>query len=80
MKGKLSIYYDEEGDFLEIMMGEPKRDYGEHISEDVVLFKDEETDEVIGIGIFNFKSRTKNLDEINLNLPINISLESLKNL
>ena len=80
MKGKLSIYYDEEGDFLEITIGKPRRDYGDHVSEDVVLFKDEETDEVTGIGIFNFKSRTKNLDEINLNLPINISLEQLKKL
>lgn len=76
MKGQMNIYYDEEGDFLEIMIGEPRADYGEHLTEDIVLFKDENTDEIIGIGIFNFKKRAKNLKEIKLNLPIDIGLFS----
>ncbi|MBS3080827.1 hypothetical protein J4221_05120 [Candidatus Pacearchaeota archaeon] len=39
MKGQLSIYYDEEGDFLEVMFCDPRPDYGDHISQDIVLFK-----------------------------------------
>ncbi|MBS3075983.1 hypothetical protein J4429_06030 [Candidatus Pacearchaeota archaeon] len=74
MKGQMRIYYDEEGDFLEIMAGEPRENYGEHITKDIVIFKDEKTGEAVGIGIFNFKKRAKNLQEIKLDLPIDISL------
>ena len=77
MKQQMRVYYDEEGDFLEIMFGESKEDYGEHVSEDIVLFKSEKTEEIIGIGIFNFKKRSKNLKNIKLNLPVKVSLDSL---
>jgi len=76
-EGKLSIYYDEEGDFLEIMFGEPRSDYGDHVSKDIVLFKDQDTDEIIGIGIFNFKQNTKNLEDLKLKLPVKVNLSSL---
>jgi len=74
MNGQLSVYYDEEGDFLEIMFGNPRSDYGDHFTEDIVLFKDQETDEIIGIGIFNFKQHTKELEDLKLKLPVNINL------
>jgi len=77
MKKQLSVYYDDEGDFLEIMFGEPKPDYGDHISEDIVLFKDQENDEIIGIGIYNFKTHTKDLEDLNLKLPVNVDLSSI---
>ena len=50
----MRIYYDEKGDYLEIFIGGPKANYGENISEGVTVFKDEETDEIIGVGILNF--------------------------
>ena len=77
MKGQISVYYDEEGDFLEIMFGEPRNDYGDHVSQDIVLFRDQQTDEIIGIGILNFKQHTKDLDDLKLNLPVNINLSSI---
>ena len=80
MKGQLSIYYDEEGDFLEIMFDDPKPDYGDHISQDMVLFKDQETDEIIGIGVFNFKQHTKDLNDLKLKLPVKINLSALGSL
>ena len=70
----MRIYYDDEGDFLEIMVDKPGKNYGDHVTEDIVLFKSEETNEVVGIGIFNFKKRTKDLEELKLNLPIDIKL------
>lgn len=70
----MNIYYDEEGDYLEIFVGEPEANYGEEIAEGVTLFKSEETDEVIGIGIINFKKRAKKLQEIKLDLPVDIGL------
>ena len=78
MQEEMSIYYDEEGDFLEIMFGEPREDYGDHISKDIVLFKDQKTDEIIGIGIFNFRQHTKELEDLKLRLPFKINLSLIK--
>ncbi len=74
----MRIYYDEEGDYLTIFIGDSKPNYGEEISEDITLFKDEETDEVIGVGILNFRERAKFLKDIELKLPFKINFSSLK--
>ena len=74
MKGQMSIYYDEEGDYLDIFIGEPKANYGEEVAEGITVFKDEKTEEIIGIGILNFKKRAKSLQEIKLDIPIDIGL------
>ena len=73
MKGQLRIYYDEEGDFLEIRIGESRSNYGEERSDDITIFRDTETDEVVGIGILNFKRRT-NLHSLKVNLPVDVGL------
>lgn len=78
MEEQMSIYYDEEGDYLEVLFKESKADYGDDIAEDIVLFRDQETDEVIGIGIFNFKLHTKDLNDLKLKLPVKINLSALK--
>lgn len=74
MKGQMRVYYDEQGDYLEIRIATPRENYGDHITDDIVIFRDEETDEAVGIGIFNFKKRTKDLHKIKLDLPIDIGL------
>ena len=73
MKGKMRVYYDDEADYLEIRIGDSTPNYGEELSEDITLFKDEKTDEVVGIGIMNFKSKA-NLNNLEINLPLDISL------
>ena len=78
MKGQIRVYYDEEADFFEIRIGESRENYGEELNNDAVLFKDEQTGEVVGFGIFNFKKKSNTLNEIGLNLPIDINLTSLK--
>jgi len=75
---QMRIYYDEEGDYLTIFTGESKSNYGEEISSGVTIFKDEETNEIIGVGILNFRKKAKNLDEINLNLPFSVNFSTLK--
>ena len=72
MKGNMRIYYDEEGDYLEIFIGGPKPNYGENIASGVTIFKDEETDEIIGVGILNFRKKSKDLKDIELKLPFKI--------
>lgn len=78
MEGKMRIYYDEEGDYLTIFIGESKSNYGEDIEEDVTLFKDQKTDEIIGIGILNFREHTKDLKDILVNVPIKINFEAIR--
>ncbi|PIO07898.1 hypothetical protein COU59_02475 [Candidatus Pacearchaeota archaeon CG10_big_fil_rev_8_21_14_0_10_34_12] len=77
MEEQMSIYYDEEGDYLEITFGVSDADYGYHVSEDIVLFKDQKTEKVLGVGIFNFKKRTKDFSDLKLKLPFKINLSQL---
>lgn len=74
----MNIYYDEEGDYLEISVRNTGQTYGEEVGDDITLIKNEETDEIIGIGILNFKKRTRSLSDIKLNLPFEINFSALK--
>lgn len=74
MRGPMRVHYDEEGDFLEISIGKPTNCYAEEVNSGVFLRIDEKTEEVKSVGILNFKKRSKDLNDIQLNLPIDISL------
>jgi len=50
MKGQMKIYYDKEGDYLTIFVGDSKPNYGEDITDYITLFRDNKTKEIIGIG------------------------------
>jgi len=78
MEGKMNISYDEEGDYLEIFIENSSPTYGEEIGDDITLFKKESTDEVVGVGILNFKKRTEPLKNIKLNLPFEVNFSDLK--
>lgn len=70
MKGQIDIYYDEEGDFLEItIVNPPNESYCEDVNEDVFLRKEEETGEAIGIGI---------LKDILVRAPAEINFSAIK--
>ncbi len=74
----MRIYYDEEGDYLTIFIGDSKPNYGEDIEEDVTLFKNQETNEIIGLGILNFREKAKSLKDIELKLPFKVNFSALK--
>jgi len=79
MNGPIDIYYDEEGDFLEITIANPpKESYCEDVNEDVFIRKDENTGNVVGIGILNFKLHAKDLKEILSKVPVKINFEAKK--
>lgn len=77
MEGEMSIYYDGEGDYLEIFIEGSSPTYGEEIGDDITLLKKEGTDEVVGVGILNFKKRSKSLNDIKLNLPFKVNFSTL---
>lgn len=73
------IYYDEEGDFLEITFGEPPEvEYTDEIEEGVFITRDEESDEVYSVGVLSFKERAQVLKRIllkfNKKLPSEIDI------
>jgi len=73
------IYYDEEGDFLEVTFGvPPEKEYTDEIEDGVFITKDEETDEVKGVGILSFKKRAgilkKILTRVGKKLPLEIDV------
>jgi len=43
MKGPMKVYYDEEGDFLEISVGKPTKCYASELGQGVFLRIDEKT-------------------------------------
>lgn len=71
IKDKLNIYYDEEGDFLEITI-DPKKGYMKNIGKGIFHRVDKKTGKVLGIAIFSFRKRTEKEKEIKIPLPISI--------
>lgn len=73
------MYYDEEGDFLELSFGEPaKEGTTEEIESGIFVTRDIETKIIKNIGILDFKKRVQILRQIlnklNLQFPFDISL------
>lgn len=76
MKEHLRVYYDEQGDFLEISAGKPVRCYATEIEPGIFVRKDEKTEKVKSVGILGFKKRSKPLKDIELNLPIQVTFST----
>ena len=65
--GKVKVWYDKEGDFLEVTFREGKgymKDIGDDIFERV-----DEGGKVIGFAIFNFSKRDQKAVEVPLEVP-----------
>ena len=77
MRNKTRFYYDEEGDFLEISIGEPTECYAEEIEPGIFVRIDKKTEEVKSIGILDFRKRS-NLKDIEFNLPIGFDFAQIK--
>ena len=70
----MNIYYDEEGDFLEITSGGISNCYFDNMGEGVFNIVDKKTNEIKGIAIHSFKARTRKLEEIKISLPFKFSI------
>jgi len=75
MKDQMGLYYDEEGDFLEITLGDIKNCYFDNVGNGVFKIIDKETKEVKGIAVSSFKERTHG-DELKIDLPVKMQLSS----
>lgn len=82
----VDIYYDEQGDFLEISFGlPPETEYTEDIESGVFVTKDRKTHDIKSLGILNFKTRAKEvilkkiLKQLGMSIPLDISISKSYN-
>ena len=76
MSNELNLYYDEEGDFLELNIGDYTEGYFKNLDNGIFERIDKKTNKVTGIAIHGFRKRTQGLKDIKLTLPIKIQLYS----
>jgi hypothetical protein len=76
MGDEMKIYYDDEGDFLEITSGDISNCFFDNLGNGIFKIVDKNTNEVKGIAVHSFKSRTKDLEEIKLSLPFKFNISS----
>ncbi len=64
MNEEIDVWFDEEGDYLEIHVGPSVKDYFESVGEQIDMDQciNEKTGKVIGFNIFSFKQLVKNND------------------
>ena len=70
----MNIYYDEEGDFLEITKGNISNCYFDNLGKGIFKIIDKSSGEIKGIAIFNFKKKSKNLETLQITLPFKLEI------
>ncbi|MBI4450857.1 hypothetical protein HY642_02695 [Candidatus Woesearchaeota archaeon] len=74
MKGKLHVYYDEEGDFLELHVGPIKEGSFRNLGNGLFERVDSKTKQITGVAIHGFKKRLKEQEGIQLPMEVEISV------
>ncbi|HID20630.1 MAG TPA: DUF2283 domain-containing protein [Methanophagales archaeon] len=74
MEKRLKLWYDKEGDILEISAGEPQEAISEEIGDDVVLHRNFKK-EIVGFTILNFRRRFEKMGREDL--PISVEFFAL---
>lgn len=74
METGVAIYYDEEGDFLEVTFGDISNCYFDNNGNGIFKIIDKTTNDVKGFAVHNFKARSKNLQEIKINFPFKFKI------
>jgi len=59
MKKNMEMYYDKEGDFLEIVLGSQRKGRMKNVGKGIFHRIDEKTGKVVGVAIFSFRKRVE---------------------
>ncbi len=70
VNNNLELYYDIHADILEIQIGRPTSCYFDEIEDDLFEGHDEQTGELKGYKIFNFKKRANLGDKRKIKIPL----------
>jgi len=76
LEGKISFFFDEEGDVLDITFGEPRKAVAKELKNDIAIRMDPKTGEIVGIVILNFMKRfrlKKKTERIELPVKVKIT-------
>ena len=65
-KDKLSVWYDKEGDYLEITLRKSKDSYFNEVKKDCANIIDKKSGKIIGCAIFNFAKRNGKFIEVDI--------------
>lgn len=76
MKEKINIYYDKGGDFLELIIGSPRKSHFESLGNDIFRRRNEKTNKISGFIIFNFKKQIESRKETRVELPVELNVSS----
>jgi len=57
MEKRLKMFFDKEGDVLDISIGDPREAISQEVGDDILIRVDPKTNEVFGITILNFEKR-----------------------
>lgn len=79
MEKRLSLWFDEEGDFLEFTIGKPRKGFFRPVNGDMWERVDAKTGKIIGFAILNFMKRFERARKPKeLLLPVKMELKSVK--
>ena len=70
------MYYDEEGDFLEIQIGGYTEGSFKNLGDGIFERLDKKTKKVTGIAVMGFRKRTESLGDVKVSLPVEIKIGS----
>jgi len=79
MEKRMSVWWDREGDFLEIIIGKPRKGFVKELGNDIFLRVDAKNQKPIGFSILNFTKhfgKMKKPEEIKF--PIGIEFKGIK--
>ena len=77
MENKTRLYYDKEGDFLEISVGVPTECYAKEIEPGIFVRIDNKTGEIKSISFIDFLTRAHSKD-IEFNIPIGFDFSEIR--
>jgi uncharacterized protein YuzE len=69
MGKEIRMVYDEEGDILDVSIGEPENAISREVEDDFLLRVDSESDVVVGFSILNFRKWFKDAKDTKI-LPV----------
>lgn len=73
---KIDVWFDKEGDLLEVNIGNPKKGFFKPIEdEDAFVRVDSETGKIVGFTILNFTKRFKKSNNQHFKLPLPLKLD-----
>jgi hypothetical protein len=77
MKKNLRIWYDKEGDFLEVTIGKPVKGYYDSLGKECFVRRNQRTGQVIGFAIAGF-SKQFGKRHRELSIPMDVILKPVK--